>query len=70
MIPTRTLAWAALRLLAVGISGCGGGLGDKRYACTGLPSRPLCLSTYRVYELTDRAGPPPAEVLAQQEQQR
>jgi hypothetical protein len=43
------------------IAGCAGGLGSKRYGCSGLPSHPLCLSTSEVYELTNQPGPPPAE---------
>jgi hypothetical protein len=54
-----TLALALVFL--VGLSGCAGGLGSKRYGCSGLPSHPLCLSTSEVYELTNQPGPPPAE---------
>ncbi|MFE8032866.1 conjugal transfer protein TraV [Thiohalocapsa marina] len=59
-------------LIAVtALSGCAGGLGgEKRYACEGLPSRPLCLSTSDVYALTNHAGPPPAERLAREENNR
>jgi hypothetical protein len=49
--------------------GCAGGLGGgKRYACEGLPSRPLCLATSEVYALTNRAGRPSAEVRAPRDQ--
>ena len=63
-----TLALALVFL--VGLSGCAGGLGSKRYGCSGLPSHPLCLSTAEVYELTNRAGPPPAELPLSKERGR
>jgi hypothetical protein len=56
--PARTVA---LGFLVLAATGCAGGLGAKRYACDGLPSRPLCLSTAEVYHLTEHDGPPPAE---------
>jgi hypothetical protein len=52
------------------IAGCAGGLGSKRYGCSGLPSHALCLSTAEVYELTNRAGPPPAELPLSKERGR
>jgi hypothetical protein len=66
MVP-RIAATAALCLLALTATGCAGGLGSKRYACDGLPSRPLCLSTAEIYDLTERRGPPPAELPAPKE---
>lgn len=58
---TQSATLSALCILALTVSGCAGGLGAKRYACDGLPSRPLCLSTAELYALTDHDGPPPAE---------
>ncbi|MFE8034497.1 conjugal transfer protein TraV [Thiohalocapsa marina] len=67
LIPALILAL----IVTTALSGCAGGLGgQKRYACEGLPSRPLCLSTSEVYALTNHAGPPPAERLARQEKNR
>ena len=64
-IQSATLS--ALCILALIASGCGGGLGAKRYGCDGLPSRPLRLSTAALYDLTDQDGPPPAERLGPEE---
>lgn len=64
----RTILIAALLTTTI-TGGCAGGLGGgKHYACEGLPSRPLCLSTSAVYALTSRSGPPPAEVLARRDE--
>jgi hypothetical protein len=57
----RTAATASLCVFLLAASGCAGGLGNKRYACDGMPSRPLCLSAADVYALTEGDGPPPAE---------
>jgi hypothetical protein len=51
----------AICVLTLTATGCAGGLGANRYACDGLPSRPLCLSTAAIYHLTEHDGPPPAE---------
>ena len=40
------------------LSACAGA--KREYACPGLPSQPLCLSTWEVYRLSDGDGPPPA----------
>lgn len=40
------------------LSACAGT--KSEYACPGLPSQPLCLSTWEVYRLSDGDGPPPA----------
>ncbi|MBK5969103.1 MULTISPECIES: conjugal transfer protein TraV [Thiorhodovibrio] len=66
----RSGVLSALVLMPLCLSGCAGGLGAKRYACDGLPSRPLCLSTAEIYTLTDGNGPPPAERRLQQEKAR
>ena len=58
---THRVRTVALGFLALAATGCAGGLGAKRYACDGLPSRPLCLSTAEIYHLTEHDGPPPAE---------
>ena len=58
---TQPAMTMALGFLALAATGCAGGLGAKRYACDGLPRRPLCLSTAEVYHLTEHDGPPPAE---------
>ena len=50
----RWLAIAAVLTLCA----CAGG--NSEYACPGLPSHPLCLSTWEVYRLSDGNGPPPA----------
>ncbi|EIC24016.1 hypothetical protein [Thiorhodovibrio frisius] len=63
----RALVLALLLVPTLALTGCAGGLGAKRYACEGLPSRPLCLSTAEIYALTDGDGPPPAERRLQQE---
>ena len=60
-MPMRTAATASLCVFLLAASGCAGGLGNKRYACDGMPSRPLCLSVADVYALTEGDGPPPAE---------
>lgn len=60
----------ALCLLVLTTTGCASGLGAKGYACDGLPSRPLCLSTAEIYDLTEHDGPPPAERPAPQEARR
>jgi hypothetical protein len=65
--PAMTMA---LGFLALAATGCAGGLGAKRYACDGLPSRPLCLSTSEVYHLTEHDGPPPAEMPEPEEARR
>ncbi len=42
-----------LTLALIGIlSGCAG-IGKQNFACSGYPSKPLCLSTSEVYWLTD-----------------
>jgi hypothetical protein len=63
--PTATTAMLCGVLLTA--SGCAGGPGARGYACEGLPSRPLCLSTAEIYALTDHPGPPPAERRTRQE---
>ncbi|MBK5968400.1 MULTISPECIES: conjugal transfer protein TraV [Thiorhodovibrio] len=63
----RAVVPVFLLVLPLGLTGCAGGLGTKEYACEGLPSRPLCLSTADIYALTDGDGPPPAERRLQQE---
>jgi hypothetical protein len=67
---TRPAITIALGFLALAATGCAGGVGAKRYACDGLPSRPLCLSTAEIYDLTEHDGPPPAERRAPQEARR
>jgi hypothetical protein len=44
--------------LVLALSACAGA--KSEYACPGLPSQPLCLSTWEVYRLSDGDGPPPA----------
>jgi hypothetical protein len=44
--------------LVLTLSACAGA--KSEYACPGLPSQPLCLSTWEVYRLSDGDGPPPA----------
>jgi hypothetical protein len=60
----------ALCALTLTATGCAAGLGAKRYACDGLPSRPLCLSTAEIYHLTEHDGPPPAERSVREEVSR
>jgi hypothetical protein len=66
----RVSVTAAVCVLALTATGCAGGLGNKRYACDGMPSRPLCLSAADVYALTEGDGPPPAERPAATEKNR
>ena len=66
----RITSAAVLCSAALAATGCAGGLGSKRYACEGLPSRPLCLSTAEIYALTEHDGPPPAELPAAKAKRR
>jgi hypothetical protein len=69
-MPIRAAATASLCVFLLTATGCAGGLGNKRYACDGMPSRPLCLSAADVYALTEGDGPPPAERPAATEKDR
>jgi hypothetical protein len=51
-----------LGLASVLLSGCASTVGEREYACEGMPSRPLCLSMSEIYTLTNGAGPLPAEL--------
>ncbi len=67
---THAATTYALCILALTGTGCAGGLGAKRYACDGLPSRPLCLSTAEIYDLNEHDGSPPAELPVPEESPR
>lgn len=49
---------AALLLIILLTAGCT--MGNSEFACTGVPSRPLCLSAKQIYRLSESDGPPPA----------
>jgi hypothetical protein len=46
-------------LLTMALPGCAT-LGESEFACPGLPSRPLCLPTSALYQLTNDSAVPPA----------
>jgi hypothetical protein len=48
----QTIALTLTLVLAGTLQGCAG-IGKQDFACPGLPSKPLCLSTSEVYRLTD-----------------
>jgi hypothetical protein len=59
---SRALLATGLLTMALPLAGCAT-LGESEFACPGLPSRPLCLSTSALYQLTNDSAVPPAAVL-------
>ena len=66
----RQIALMLVSSAAISALGCASPLGRPHYACEGMPGRPLCLSVVEVYQRTEGNGPPPAEVLAREEDAR
>ena len=67
MRTTETIALTLTLLVAGMLQGCAG-IGKQDFACPGLPSKPLCLSTSEVYRLTDgHAMPQPGKGRSQGE---
>ena len=56
MTTKKAVSLTVTLLLAGTLQGCAG-IGKQDFACPGLPSKPLCLSTSEVYRLTDGYAP-------------